>query len=83
MVMRRVGALYAIDGRDLDGILKKLGIYQDVVEGRTRCYFCGRSVSMRNLGGLFKHEGLIRLVCSDIKCLYEAAWLTARRRHVK
>jgi hypothetical protein len=35
---------------------------------------------MQNIGGIFKHEGQIRLVCNDVKCLYEAAQLTARRR---
>lgn len=79
---RRIGeiAFYAIDSRSLADALKKLGIYDDVAGGRTRCYFCGQPVAVENLGGLFKHEGQIRIVCNSIKCLYEAAWLTARRR---
>jgi hypothetical protein len=79
---KRIGeiTLYAVDDRNLVDILKKLGIYQDVAAGRSRCYICGRSVTMQNLGGIFKHEGQIRLVCNDIKCLYKAAQLTTRRR---
>jgi hypothetical protein len=82
MAMRRVNeiTIYAIDDKNLVGVLEKLGIYQDVVAGRTRCHFCGNTVTVQNLGGLFKHEGQIRLVCNNIRCLYEAAWLTARRR---
>jgi hypothetical protein len=81
-MLKRIGeiTLYAVDDKDLTDILKRLGIYDDVSSGRTRCYFCNRPVTMENLGGLFKHEGQIRLVCNDIRCLYEAAWLTARRR---
>ena len=81
---KRIGeiTLYAVDDRNLVDILKKTGIYQDVVAGRSRCYICGRSVTMQNLGGIFKHEGQIRLVCNDIKCLYKAAALTAKRRAV-
>jgi hypothetical protein len=61
---------------DMPGILKKLGMFEDAEAGRLRCYFCGRPVSLQNIGGVFKHEGQIRAVCNDIKCLYEAAWLS-------
>ncbi len=79
---KRIGeiTLYVVDDRSLVGVLEKLGIYQDVAAGRARCYICGRPVSVESLGGLFKHEGQIRLVCNDIRCLYEAARLTAERR---
>jgi hypothetical protein len=79
---KRIGeiTLYAVDDRNLVDVLKKLGIYQGVVAGRFRCYICGKTVTMQNIGGIFKHEGQIRLVCNVIKCLYEAAQLTARRR---
>jgi hypothetical protein len=64
---------------DVAGVLKKLGMFEDAEAGRLRCYFCGRSVDLQSVGGLFKHEGQIRAVCLDIKCLYEAAWLTSRK----
>jgi len=80
-MLKRIGeiTLYAVDDRGLVDVLKKIGIYQDVATSRTRCYFCGRPVNLQNLGGVFKHEA-VRVVCNDIKCLYEAARLTARRR---
>jgi len=71
--------IYAVDDRSLASVLEKLGIYQDVEAGRARCRFCGKAVSLQNLGGLFKHEGRVHVVCNDIRCLYEAAVLTARR----
>jgi len=81
-MLRRVGeiVIYAIDDVNLVDVLRKVGIYQDVAAGRLHCYICGRSVTMQNLGGLFKHKGRICLVCNDIRCLYEAAVLTAKRR---
>jgi hypothetical protein len=80
--VKRVGevTLYAVDDKSLADVLKRVGIYDDVVNGKARCYFCGQPVAMENLGGLFKHEGLVRVACSNIKCLYEAAWLTAKQR---
>jgi len=82
MAAKRIGeiTIYAVDDKSLVDVLKKIGNYQDVVAGRTHCYFCGRSVTMQNIGGFFKHEGQVRVVCNNIRCLYEAAQLTARRR---
>jgi len=79
-MLRRVGeiTLYAVD--DMPSILKRLGLYEDAEAGRLRCHFCGRPINLHNIGGLFKHEGQVRVVCNDIKCLYEAALLTAKKR---
>jgi len=71
---------YAVDEKDLVGVLKRLGMSHDVVEGRGRCYFCGVSVGLGNLGGVFRYEGRVYLVCNSVKCLYEAAWMIARKR---
>jgi hypothetical protein len=82
-VAKQIGeiTIYAVDDRSLADVLRKVGIYQDVEAGRARCRFCGRAVGLQNLGGLFKHGGQVRVVCNDIRCLYEAAVLTARRRN--
>jgi hypothetical protein len=65
---------------DMASILKKLGMYEDAEAGRLSCYFCGKPVGLQNIGGVFKHEGQVRVVCNDIRCLYEAAWLTSLKR---
>jgi len=80
--VRRVGEItyYAVDERDLVDVLKRLGLYHDVVEGRGRCYFCGVPVGLENLGGVFRYEGKAYLVCNSVRCLYEAAWMIARKR---
>jgi hypothetical protein len=82
MAVKRIGeiTIYAVDDKSLVGVLERLGIYQDVAAGRTRCHFCGGAVAMQNLGGLFKHEGKVRVVCNNIRCLFKAASLTAKRR---
>ena len=47
---------------------------------RGRCYFCGVPVGLGNLGGVFRYEGRVYLVCNSVKCLYEAAWRIASKR---
>jgi hypothetical protein len=80
--MTRETAIYYLTA-DMGGILKKLGMYEDAEAGRLRCYFCGRPVNLQNVGGVFKHGGQARVVCNDIRCLYEAAWLASRKWHEK
>ena len=48
----RIIDIYLTD--DMAGILKKLGMYEDAESGKLSCYFCGKPVSLQNIGGLFK-----------------------------
>jgi len=71
--------LKAVHDVDLVKVLKRLGIYSGVIEGRYRCFVCGRKITFENLGGLFKsRDGKINLVCNDIKCLFVAAEITSK-----
>jgi len=71
----------AIHDSDLFKVLKKLGLYEGVAEGRFRCFVCGRRIDFENLGGLFKSgDGKIHFVCSNVKCLVTAAEITSKMR---
>ena len=77
--MRRKIVLKAVHDVDLVGVLRRLGIYRDVVEGRCRCFACGRRITMENLGAMFRTpDGRLHLVCDDVRCLLLAAEVTAR-----
>jgi len=71
----------AIHDSDLLKVLKRLGLYEGVVEGRFRCFVCGRRIDFENLGGLFKsRDGEIHFVCNNAKCLAIAAEITSKMR---
>ena len=73
----------AIHDADLVNVLRRLGLYEDVVEGRRRCFACGREVRLDNVGGLFKGmDGEVKFVCGDVKCLMMAVEETSKRRDV-
>ncbi len=63
----------AVHDEDLERVLRKLGLYEKLVRGELRCAICGRPLSPKNLGGLYKENGEIKLVCNRIGCLTEAA----------
>ncbi|MEB3862234.1 MAG: hypothetical protein GSR84_08460 [Desulfurococcales archaeon] len=58
---------------DLERVLRRLGLYEKLARGELRCAVCGRSLSLENLGGIYKEDGEVKLVCNRIECLAEAA----------
>ena len=69
----------AIHDTDLVKVLKKLGLYEGVVEGRYKCFVCGRKITLENIGGLFKsRDGKINFECNNMRCLMIAAEITSK-----
>ena len=70
----------AIHDSDLEKVLKKLGLYERLVRGELKCAICGRPLTLENLGGLYRENGEVKLVCNRIECLVEAAERVRRNR---
>ena len=70
----------AVHDSDLEKVLRKLGLYERLTRGELRCSICNRTLTMENLGGLYKEGGEVKLVCNSIKCLVEAAERVRRNR---
>jgi len=81
--MRNRVTITAIHDSDLLKVLKRLGLYEGVAEGRFRCFVCGRRISLENLGGLFKsRDGEIHFVCNNMKCLAIVAEITSKMSEI-
>ena len=70
---RATSNVKAIHDNDLERVLKRLGLYEKLVRGELKCTICGRPLTLENLGGLYKENREIKLVCNRIGCLAEAA----------
>ena len=70
---RAVNVIKAVHDVDLERVLRKLGLYEKLARGELRCAVCGRPLSLENLGGIYKENGEVKLVCNRIECLAEAA----------
>ncbi len=70
----------AIHDSDLEKVLKKLGLYERLIRGELKCAICGRPLTLENLGGLYRENGEVKLVCNRIECLVEAAERIKRNR---
>jgi len=62
--------LTAIHDTDLEKALIKLEVYENVLQGKYRCYVCGKVITIDTLGAFFKtRDGTLHFVCNDVKCL--------------
>ncbi len=80
---KAINIVKGIHDSDLENILKKLGLYEKLAHGELRCAICGRRLSLENLGGLYKENGEVKLVCNRIECLVEAAERVRRIRKAR
>lgn len=71
--MSVTSVIKAVHDVDLERILRKLGLYEKLVEGRLHCSICGRRLSLENLGGIYRDGDAVKLVCNRIECLVYAA----------
>lgn len=61
--------LKVVYDKDLSELLKSLGILDKVKQGKFRCVHCGETITLHNLGVLFRKKGVIYIVCSKKECL--------------
>lgn len=57
--------LNAVHDNDLEPLLKKLNLYNSVMEGRVKCKFTEIIITLDNLHSIFPESGTIKLVCNS------------------
>jgi hypothetical protein len=78
MAEHRSGAVFAVHDKNLDDLLKELGLY-DAIEGPgIRCEFCRRNVKRENLGFIYFIDDQPKVCCDDLACYQELLRRTNR-----
>jgi len=54
---------------DLEGLLKKIGVFDDFVSDNKKCKFCKSVVNRKNLHSIFKESGDIKFICDKPECV--------------
>lgn len=68
--------LFAVHDSDLEGLLSRLGLLSGLSESQYYCHACGETLTIANLGGLFKNDQGILLFCDKAHCVYAAMLLS-------
>jgi len=69
----------AISEDILPEVLKKLELYEDVVNGRAKCYICGRQLTLDTIGAIAMLNGKPVLICSKPSCIGRASLIIKRQ----
>lgn len=60
--------VHAIHKRDLESILKDLGLLDKILAGSLSCTICGKLITIDTLQCLFLEENQIKFCCTNIEC---------------
>jgi hypothetical protein len=63
----------AISEEALPEMLKKLGLYEDVLNDQAKCYICGRKVTLDIIGAIALIDEKPVLICSKPSCIARAS----------
>ncbi len=72
----------AVHDDKFEGFLRRLGVYDDVMNGVKKCKFCGEAVKYDNISSLFAESGDIKFVCEKPECIAKFSEYLADRDHV-
>jgi len=61
-------------------LLRKINLYDKVIQGKAKCTICGKVITLENIGGFIGINGEIHLVCNNPKCLIQAARISEQEK---
>jgi hypothetical protein len=66
----------------LPGVLRRLGLYDDVVNGKAKCYVCGELLTLDSIGAIAMVNDKPVLVCSKPSCIGKIALITSKSKSI-
>lgn len=57
-----------VHDKDLKTLLQSLGVYENVIEGKFECLFCGDKISFENIDSIVPYEESIQFTCDKLEC---------------
>jgi hypothetical protein len=69
----------AISEEILPEVLRKLELYEDVVNGHVKCYICGRRLTLDTIGAIAMIDRRPVLICSKPSCIGRASLIIKRQ----
>ena len=53
---------------DLCNLLRSLDVYEDVINGRYKCLFCGNTITIDNIDSIVPYEKTVQFTCDESSC---------------
>jgi hypothetical protein len=62
--------LQAVLDEDLEGLLKSIGKFEDILNGGVTCHFCSELISLRNLQAILPlSRNEFQFICNNPSCV--------------
>ena len=61
----------AVHDTDLKSLLKRLGMMEDMKNGKIKCSLCDCILKFDNFGGIYKENNQLKPFCQKIECYLE------------
>lgn len=65
---QKISAVY---DKDIERVLRDLGLFENVMAGRIKCVFCGEIITLSNLEFIFSKNKQIVISCNKDSCKYK------------
>ena len=60
--------MQCVHDNDLESLLQSLKVYDRIIEGKYKCLFCDRVITMDNLDSIVPYNGKVEFTCDSQKC---------------
>ncbi len=60
--------MQAVHDSDLVELLKSLGVYDDVINGKYKCLFCNSKITLENIDSIMPCDGEVQFTCDNKDC---------------
>jgi len=70
----------ATTDNELPKVLTKLGLYDDIVNGKAKCYICKRALTLNSIGAIIMVNDKPVLICGKPSCIAKAAQIIHRQK---
>lgn len=57
-----------VHDKDLENLLRSLGIYENVIENKCTCLFCGQTMTLDNIDSIVPHNNTVQFTCDKEEC---------------
>ena len=63
--------IHAVHEYDIEGLLKSLELWDDLISGKLNCDICGCKIDKTNFGGIFPLDNEIKFYCEKTECYHQ------------
>lgn len=57
-----------VHDKDLENLLNSLNVYEDVLNGKHKCLFCGQIITIDNIDSIVPYHQTVQFTCDKQEC---------------